>query len=148
MKTEFERLSEVNGSSMMEVCPGDLMEEGDGENIDVARDMAPVMLDQLQNILEEEEEPHQPQQAFCQPPPPPRPVALKGNQGKDEIPPKEKSPEKQIICAPKLQEGNKLTSSKYQKDGQNKKEEKMKESSESFRNSGSTKDVENKRLET
>ena len=49
--------SEVNELVVMEVNLGDLMAEGDGENIDVARDMAAMMmLDQLKNILEEEGE--------------------------------------------------------------------------------------------
>ena len=49
--------SEVSDLVVMEVSLGDLMAEGDGENIDVARDLAAVMmLDQLKNILEEEGE--------------------------------------------------------------------------------------------
>ena len=43
--------SEVSDLVVMEVSLGDLMGEGEGENIDVARDMAAVrMLDQLKKM--------------------------------------------------------------------------------------------------
>merc|ERR1711974_389526 len=74
-----------------------------------------------------------------------------GNQTKDEISPKEKSPEKKIICAPNVQEQNEFTPSKplqYPTDAQNKKQDKIKEISERIRNSESSKDAEKKKLET
>ena len=49
--------SEEDDKVVMEVTLGDLTAEGDGENIDTARDQAAMfMLDQLKNILDEEGE--------------------------------------------------------------------------------------------